>query len=46
MSLDAYLEPPEPEDDADICTSCEYSNCICDLPYEMEKEREIDYPNN
>lgn len=39
---DFYLEPPEPEEEFEICTSCEYRDCICDMAYEKQKERELD----
>lgn len=37
-SLDAYLEPPEPQLD-DVCTSCDYRDCLCDMAHDLDQER-------
>jgi hypothetical protein len=37
---DSYLEPPEPQDE-NVCTSCDHSECICDLPYEMARDAQL-----
>ena len=37
-NLDAYLEPPEP-DEVEVCSSCDYSDCICDMAHDLDQER-------
>lgn len=38
-SLDAYLEPPEP-DESVVCDCCQYLDCVCDLPHDLDQERD------
>jgi hypothetical protein len=41
--IDYHLEPPEPTNNEDVCSSCEYRDCICDLAHERQREADLDY---